>query len=97
MNLHLTNYLNQQPNSSKLSELNDQMAHIFSLKNYCASLNKRLSLVKENYYHKTDNEKNEVDILTHETLVKIIVINQKIKKLEQNFWEQYNHFLNQEN
>ena len=75
--------------------LDNLQGHIIELKNYCMALRKRLVLIKENYAIKTENEKNEIDILIYETEEKIRIVKHRVKKLELTFSYKLNSFINE--
>ena len=59
--------------------------HIFFLKDYVMALQKRLLLARDNYALKNAFEKNEVEVLTYETLTKISASQRQINSLQTEF------------
>jgi hypothetical protein len=64
--------------------------HCIFLKNYAMVLRKRLVLVRNGFALKNDYEKNEVDVIYYETLVKINITETKL----QQYLIEYTHKLN---
>jgi hypothetical protein len=64
--------------------------HCIFLKNYAMALRKRVVLVRDGFALKTEYEKNEVDVIAYETLVKINTTEKKIQQLQL----EYTHKLN---
>ena len=58
-------------NSIKNTKLNSLKEFIQFKKNYLLTLKKRIFLIKTNFADKCEYEKNEVDIQSYETLIKI--------------------------
>jgi hypothetical protein len=54
--------------------------HIFSLKNLKECLEIRLFWIYDGFYTKSEYEKNEIEIISHETSLKLIELNKKLIK-----------------
>lgn len=67
---------------------------IFALKNYISSLYKRLSLIKNGYAKKNNYEKNEIDIIIHDTKFLIGKKSIALKCLESNFKKRAEEYFN---
>jgi hypothetical protein len=75
--------------NGQLTNLQD---NIIFLKNYVLVLEARLLLLRENHSLKSEYEKNEVSILTYETLAKISSTKFRIGKLQLKFEAEYYEF-----
>lgn len=73
-------------------QLNNLQDNIIFLKNYVLVLEARLLLLRENHSLKSEYEKNEVSILTYETLAKISSTKFRISKLQTKFEAEYYQF-----
>ena len=73
-------------------QLNNLQGNIIFLKNYVLVLEARLLLLRENHSLKSEYEKNEVSILTYETLAKISSTKFRISKLQTKFEAEYYQF-----
>ena len=58
------------------------------------ALRKRVILIREGFALKTEHEKNEVDVIVYETLVKINVTEKKIQQLQLEYTHKLNAYLN---
>jgi hypothetical protein len=68
--------------------------HCVFLKNYAMALRKRVILIREGFALKTEHEKNEVDVIVYETLVKINVTEKKIQQLQLEYTHKLNAYFN---
>jgi hypothetical protein len=66
-------------------DLDIMQKQIFALKNYISALYKRLSLIKNGYATKSNYEKNEIDIVIHDTKYLIGKKSIALKCLESDF------------
>jgi uncharacterized sporulation protein YeaH/YhbH (DUF444 family) len=71
-------------NNTFVSELID---YIFSLKKIKECLEIRLFWIYDGFYLKSEYEKNEIEIISHETSVKLIELNKKLVKKQSDLEE----------
>lgn len=74
-------------------QLSNLQENIIFLKNYVLVLEARLLLLRDNIALKSEYEKNEVNILTYETLSKISSTKTRISKLKIKFEAEYLQFM----
>jgi hypothetical protein len=72
-------------NSIKNIKIDSLREFIQFKKNYLLSLKKRIALIKTNFAEKSEYEKNEVDIQSYETLIKIDKLNRFIAEKESEY------------
>lgn len=72
-------------NSIKNIKIDSLREFIQFKKNYLLSLKKRIALIKTNFAEKSEYEKNEVDIQSYETLIKINKLNRFIAEKESEY------------
>jgi hypothetical protein len=75
-------------------DLDVMQKQIFALKNYISALYKRLSLIKNGYATKSNYEKNEIDIVIHDTKFLIGKKSIALKCLESNFKKRAEEYFN---
>ena len=76
-------------NNTKLDSLKE---FIQFKKNYLLTLKKRIFLIKTNFAEKCEYEKNEVDIQSYETLIKISKLNRFIAEKESEYEDELIRF-----
>lgn len=79
-------------NSIKNTKLNSLKEFIQFKKNYLLTLKKRIFLIKTNFADKCEYEKNEVDIQSYETLIKINNITRLIEEKEKEYEDELIRF-----
>ncbi len=80
------------PKITSNHNLDNTQDHIIFLKNYVLLLEARLSLLRDGHSAKDQYGKNEVNILTYETLARISSTKTKITKLEYKYAVEINQF-----
>lgn len=58
--------------------VSDLIAQIFSLKKIKECLNLRLFWIRDGFATKSEYEKNEIEIVSHETFLKLLELDKKI-------------------
>lgn len=80
------------PTLTSNHNLDNIQDNIIFLKNYVLLLEARLSLLRDGHSKKDQYSKNEVNILTYETLARISATKTKITKLEYKYAVELNQF-----
>jgi hypothetical protein len=80
------------PSLTSNHNLDNIQDNIIFLKNYVLLLEARLSLLRDGHSKKDQYSKNEVNILTYETLARISATKTKITKLEYKYAVELNQF-----